>query len=92
VTSLLLHKVQIDNVIIICLFLGNNYIALFAVGSDQSTRVWNLQTGELLKTVASPYPLSYNCFPTVCFSESFGQAALPGLILGIKNELHFYSL
>jgi len=62
------------------------------VGSDHSTRIWNLQTGELLKTVASPDPLCSNNFPTVCFSESFGRTALPGLIIGINNELHFYSL
>lgn len=65
---------------------------VYAVGSDRSTRIWNLRTGELLKTVALPDPLCYNNFPTVCFSESFGRTALPGLIIGINNELHFHSL
>jgi hypothetical protein len=63
----------------------------FAVGSDGFCRLWNVKTGKMLTAVVPPHPVVNTTFPSLCLSDTFGKVAYPGLIIGSKNELHFYT-
>jgi hypothetical protein len=63
---------------------------MLAVGSDGFCRLWEVKTGKMLTTIVPPHPVTRSTLPSVCLSNSFGKMSYPGLILGSKNELHFY--
>lgn len=65
-----------------------------SVGSDSYTRIWDLKTGELMKVLPPPLPATKENIPSVCFVDLYGESRnnYPGLLLGMSDELHFYSL
>ncbi|XP_066283035.1 DDB1- and CUL4-associated factor 4-like [Branchiostoma lanceolatum] len=66
---------------------------IFAVGQDCHTRMWNLQDGQLLRTIPSIHPTTQTSRPTIAFSWGWGgEGGIPGLLMGIKDELYWYKL
>jgi len=67
---------------------------VIAGGEDGTTRCWSLRTGELLRQIASPYPvIDDQPVPSVCYSNCWGGVrGNAAIILGIRDELHYYDL
>ncbi|XP_071962253.1 DDB1- and CUL4-associated factor 4-like [Antedon mediterranea] len=63
---------------------------LYTVGQDCFTRMWSLNTGNLLNTIPPPLPASKQTLPSIIYSTDW--AASPGLLLATQKQLDWYSL
>ena len=66
---------------------------MISVGDDYYTRLWNLRTAELIRVIPPPYDVMQMRTPVVYYSSQMTHyGSRPGLFMGVKDELHFYSL
>ncbi|XP_074657920.1 DDB1- and CUL4-associated factor 4-like protein 1 [Tubulanus polymorphus] len=65
---------------------------LCAAGQDCYTRIWSLKDSTLLHTIPPPFPASRDIIPAIRFSTEWARSSQAGLLMGIKDEIHFYSL
>ncbi|XP_064623020.1 DDB1- and CUL4-associated factor 4-like protein 2 [Lineus longissimus] len=65
---------------------------IYSAGQDCFTRIWSLQDGSLLHTIPPPYPASREIIPVLSYSGRWTGRNIPGLLMGIKDEIRFYSL
>ncbi|XP_076442918.1 uncharacterized protein LOC143281572 [Babylonia areolata] len=65
---------------------------LYAAGTDCYTKVWCLESGQLLNSIPPPYPACPLRVPAVQFSSMWaGVPGNIGLIMGGQKDLHLYS-
>lgn len=70
----------------------SNFDIFLTAGQDCYSRIWDLSTGDLLRTIPPPYPVDVHTIPTLYFSNQVGNRSnRPGLIMGMLDEIHFYS-
>jgi len=67
---------------------------IFSVGDNGTTSGWSLKTGQLLRQIPCPYPVTdRHNLPRVCYSGCWGGVAgNAAVVLGIGDEAHFYEL
>ncbi|XP_046342104.2 DDB1- and CUL4-associated factor 4-like [Haliotis rufescens] len=64
---------------------------LYGAGQDCYTRFWSVKTGELLKTVPPPCPVTRETIPAVQYSTRWAnREGNTGLIMGIGDRLYYY--
>lgn len=65
---------------------------VYGVDQDGYTRLWCLQTGELLKTIPPPMATSYDFFPSVLYSKTWNdKPGNAGLLMGLGDKIYVYS-
>lgn len=65
---------------------------VYGVDQEGYTRLWCLQTGELLKTIPPPMATSYDFFPSVLYSKTWNdRQGNTGLLMGLGDKVYVYS-
>uniref|UniRef100_A0A8C5PYY1 Uncharacterized protein n=1 Tax=Leptobrachium leishanense TaxID=445787 RepID=A0A8C5PYY1_9ANUR len=66
---------------------------LIAVGQDCYTRIWSLDSTDLLRTIPSPHPAGNDSVPKVVFSSYLGgrNQSIPGLLMAVKKDLYHFT-
>ncbi|KAK0056948.1 DDB1- and CUL4-associated factor 4-like isoform X1 [Biomphalaria pfeifferi] len=65
---------------------------LCSSGSDSYTKLWDIKSGELLRSFPPPYPASFDSFPVSIYSQHWGKVpGNAGLIVALKNKFVTYT-
>ncbi|XP_063427372.1 DDB1- and CUL4-associated factor 4-like [Mytilus trossulus] len=65
---------------------------VYGVDQEGYTRLWCLQTGELMKTIPPPMATSYDFFPSVLYSKTWNdRQGNTGLLMGLGDKVYVYS-
>ncbi|XP_067680543.1 DDB1- and CUL4-associated factor 4-like [Haliotis asinina] len=64
---------------------------LYGAGQDCYMRFWSVKTGQLMRTVPPPCPVTRETIPAVQYSTQWAnRKGNSGLILGIGDKLYYY--
>ncbi|KAH9519523.1 hypothetical protein Btru_002923 [Bulinus truncatus] len=65
---------------------------LTSSGSDSYSKIWDIKSGELLKSLPPPYPVSIDSFPVSIYSQHWGKVpGNAGVIVATKDKFITYT-